>query len=377
MARHGGEDRKDLGAHLRPHVHGLPGKRCVVFLSQLREEPHNTEVQQAQITDEMRREMDECGSFRWSKATVMDDVAFIIRLINRDPFSFIRNRAQSLADILAAMERAKAEGATDIGLGSLVASVVHGGKDLLVRAEELGVRLDHGDDMSTALAAKAAWHLGDLGFDLSAGTVGVIGAVGIMGAGFIRLLAQNVRKFLFVVTSIDERVTNLRRQLLAEAASEGRNLEIIVNTRFAALAEHECRLVYVAHSAPNAPLLAEHLASRAIVLDACIPPAVAFSDGSHLVLPVGCGVLPKSAAPKGVGVRLGLGETADGPIIYGCMIGCMLAASREDMIYHKIDPVEPDYARLLLNQGSALGITPQPFPMGEEVVREFIQKRPV
>lgn len=359
----------------RPHVHGLPEKRCVVFLSQLREEPHNTKVQQAQITDEMRWEMDEYGSFKWAETTVMDGVKFIIRLINRDPFSFIKNRAESIADILAAMERAKAvDKATDIGLGSLVASVAHGGKDLLPKAEELGLRLDHGDDMSTGLAAKAAWHIKDLGFDLSAGTVGVIGAVGIMGAGFIRLLAGDVRKFLFIVTAIDERVMKLREDLLEEAKRKRRKLEIAVDTKFHALAEHECRLVYVAHSAPNAPLRAEHLASRTIVLDACIPPAVAFHDGSHLVLPVGCGVLPKSAAPQGVGVRLGLGEAKDGPVVYGCMIGCMIAARRAE-IYHQIDPVNPDYAHLLLNEGAHLGVAHQPFPVSEKEIRKFIKGR--
>jgi predicted amino acid dehydrogenase len=367
---------EDCGAEKRPHVHGCPEKRCVVFLSQLREEPHNTEVQQAQITDEMRWEMDEYGSFKWSETMVMDGVKFIIRLINRDPFTFIKNRTESVADIMAAMERAKrVDGATDIGLGSLVASVAHGGRDLLAKAEELNLRLDHGDDMSTGLAATAAWHLRDFGLDLASGTVGVIGAVGIMGAGFIRLLSRNVRKFLFVVTSIDERVIELRNQLLAEAASEGRKLEIATGTHFHALAEYECRLVYVAHSAPSAPLKAEHLASRTIVLDACIPPAVAFRDGSHLVLPVGCGILPKSAAPKGVGVRLGLGETENGPVIYGCMIGCMLAAGRGDMIYHKIFPVEPEYAKLLLAQGSAIGVTHQPFPVEEREIREFIRRQ--
>lgn len=366
----------DLGAEARPHVHGLPEKRCVVFLSQLREEPHNTEVQQAQITDKMRREMKQYGSFRWAEATVMGGVKFIIRLINRDPFTFIKDRTQSLADILAAMERAKAmDGATDIGLGSLVASVAHGGRDLLAKANELGVRLDHGDDMSTGLAASAAWHLADLGFDLSAGTVGVVGAVGIMGAGFARLLARNVKKFLFVVTKIDERVTKLREQLLAEALHEGRRLDIAVATDFGALAKHKCRLIYVAHSAPDKPLLAEHLPRRTIVLDACIPPAVNFRSRDHLVLPVGCGVLPENVAPHGVGVNLGLGKAADGPVIYGCMIGCMLAAEREDIIHHKIFPVEPEYARLLLASGVARGISHQPFPVSVKEVREFVMKK--
>lgn len=369
------EGKMDCADNSRTHVHGLPEKRCVVFLSQLREEPHNTEVQQVQITDEMRWEMDEYGSFRWAETTVMDDVKFIIRLINRDPFSFIKNRSESVADILAAMERAKtADGATDIGLGSLVASVAHGGKDLLEKAKELGVRLDHGDDMSTGLAAKAAWHLRDFGFDLSSGAIGVIGAVGIMGAGFIRLLAKDVRKFVFIVTAIDERVRKLETELLAEARHEKRKLKIAIDTKFHALAELECRLVYVAHSAPNAPLRAEHLASRTLVLDACIPPAVAFRDRSHLVLPVGCGVLPKSVAPKGVGVHLGLGEAADGPVIYGCMIGCMLAAKRAD-IHHRIDPVDPDYAHLLLNQGSAMSITHQPFPVSDGEIRKFIKRQ--
>lgn len=347
-------------------------KRCVVFLSQLREEPHNTEVQQAQVTDEMRWEMDECGSFRWAEATVMGGVRFIIRLINRDPISFIGNRPQSLIDIVTAMERAKGEGATDIGLGSLVASVARGGRDLLLKAKELEVRLDHGDDMSTALAAQAAWRLRELGFDLSSGTVGVIGAVGIMGAGFIRLLAQDVRKFLFIVTAVDERVTNLKEQLLVEAAQSGRKIEIAVDTRFHALAEHNCRLVYVAHSAPRAPLRAEHLAPRTIVLDACIPPAVAFRDENHLVLQVGCGVLPKSVAPQGVGANLGLGETPSGPIVYGCMIGCMLAAWRREK-NHRVFPVEPDYARSLLESGKTFGITPQPFPFKEVQIQEFIK----
>jgi hypothetical protein len=347
----------------------------VVFLSQLREEPHNTEVQQAQITDEMRWEMDEYGSFKWAEAVVMDDVKFIIRLINRDPFAFIKNRAESVADILAAMERAKeVDGATDIGLGSLVASVARGGKELLPKAKELVLRLDHGDDMSTGLAAEAAWHLREFGFDLSAGTVGVIGAVGIMGAGFIRLLAEDVRKLLFIVTAVDERVMKLRSDLLAEAKRGGRKLEIAIDTRYRALAEQKCRLVYVAHSAPSAPLRAEHLAPRTIVLDACIPPAVAFRGGSHLVLPVGCGVLPKSAAPRGVGVRLGLGETKDGPVVYGCMIGCMIAAKRAD-IHHRIEPVNPGYARTLLNQGCHLGVVHQPFPVSDKEIRKFIRGR--
>ncbi len=366
---------KDSGVELMPHVHGLPAERCVVFLSQLREEPHNTEIQQAQISDEMRWEMDEFGSFKWSETTVMGGVKFIIRLINRDPFAFIKNRAESVADILAAMERAKtADGATDIGLGSLVASVAHGGRDLLTRAEELNLRLDHGDDMSTGLAATAAWHLQDFGLDLAAGTVGVIGAVGIMGAGFIKLLAEDVRKFLFIVTAVDDRVKKLESELLLEARREKRKLEIVVDTKFHALAEHKCRLVYVAHSSPNAPLKAEHLAPRTIILDACIPPAVAFRDGRHLVLPVGCGVLPKSAAPSGVGIRLGLGETKDGPVTYGCMIGCMIAARREE-IYHRIFPVDPGYAKLLLNEGGAIGVTHQPFPVKEEKIREFIRKQ--
>lgn len=369
-------EREEGGSEVppRPHVHGLPEKRCVVFLSQLREEPHNTQVQQAQITDEMRWEMDDHGSFKWAEAMVMDNVRFIIRLINRDPYSFILCRERSLADIEKAMDCAKSEGATDIGLGSLVASVARGGLDLLTKAEGLNVRLDHGDDMSTALAAEAAWHLQDFGLDLGAGAVGIIGAVGIMGAGFARLLAYNVRKFVFIVTRDDERVRQLKSQLIAKAARKGRKLEIVIDTRFHALAEHKCRVVYVAHSAPKAPLKAEHLAPRTIVLDACIPPAVAFRDGKHLVLPVGCGVLPKSAAPKGVGVNLGLGETTDGPIVYGCMIGCMLAARREE-IYHRIFPVDPYYAQLLLREGKELGVTCQPFPVREEEIREFIRRQ--
>ncbi len=370
----GGKEKNGEETYLGSRIHGLPEKRCVVFLSQLREEPHNTEVQQAQITDEMRWEMDEHGSFRWSKATVMDGVTFIIRLINRDPYSFIQHRDRSLADIEKAMECACVEGATDIGLGSLVASVARGGKDLLSKAEDLNVRLDHGDDMSTALAAEAVWHLQNLGFDIGAGAVGIIGAVGIMGAGFARLLADYVKKFVFIVTRNDERVQRLSSQLIASAARKGRKLEVVIDTRFHVLAENGCRLVYVAHSAPSAPLRAEHLALRTVVLDACIPPAVAFRGGDHLVLPVGCGILPKVVAPNGVGVNLGLGETEKGPVVYGCMIGCMLAAQREE-IYHRIFPVDPNYARLLLNEGKSLGITHQPFPVEEGEIREFIRKQ--
>lgn len=332
-------------------------------------------MQEAQTTDEMKWEMDEFGSFTWAKAEILG-VDFRIHLIDQTPIPFIRNRSESMGTVERAMERVRSLGATDIGLGSLVASVAHGGIDLLPVAEKLGLRLDHGDDMSTNFAVEAVHHLAGLGLELASVTVGVVGAVGVMGAGFVKLISSQVKKFVFVVTGIDERVKRLQNQQIAEAASRGQKLEIAVETQFRALAEHRCQLVYVAHSAPTARLRLEHLWPGAIVLDACIPPAVFQSDlsgGRLLVLPVGCGILPRRLAPAGVGVNLGLGEASTGPVVYGCMLGCILGARRGEM-RHRVESVDPAYARFLAEEARREEIIHQPFPMGEEEIQQFIAR---
>jgi len=311
-------------------------KRQVVFLSQRREEPHNTDIQVAQTTPEMQREMGECGSFGWARARILD-VDFCVRLIDRDPFSFMRNRLESVAAIKAAMKVAKKGGATDIGLGSLVASVAHGGLDLLETADELGLRLDHGDDMSTALAAQSAWHLKELGLPLGRITVGVVGAVGIMGAGFIRLLTKDVDSFVFIVTHVDERVEHLRAEILDEATRTRRDVNVEIATSFGALKKHED-----------------------------------FQNQPFLVIPVGCGVLPKNMAPQGVGVNLGLGTAPEGPVAYGCMIGCVLGAHRGE-VEHRVNPVEAPYARVILREGLDIGVLHQPFPVSETEILDHLR----
>lgn len=350
--------------------------RQVSFLSQRREEPHNTRVQVAQTTDVMQWEMDEQGSFLWGRAIVLG-VDFRIRLIDTKPIEFIRRYAESLSSIRRAMVLARTQGARDIGLGSLVASVAHGGKDILPDAEMYRLRLDHGDDMSTGFAAQAAYHLRELGLPLADLTVGIVGAVGIMGAGFARLLARDVKKLVLVVTANDDRVQRLALELKETASNSkmGNSLEIEIATDFHALKRHAASVVYVAHSAPTALLRPDHLNGSAVVLDACIPPAVSvdqFSPDRYLVLSVGCGVVPDRLFEQPLSVDLGLDRTKDGPIFYGCMIGCILAAHRGET-EHRINPVDPVYSRMLLKEGEKRGITHQPFIRTDDEIVSFFK----
>lgn len=355
-------------------------QRQVVFLSQRREEPHNTDIQEAQTTPEMRLEQEATGSWWWSRANILG-VDFRIRLIDSRPLRFMRYREESLELVRKAMEIAKQQGATDIGLGSLVASIAHGGADLLDDAGRLGLRLDHGDDMSTGLAAQAAWRLGDLGLDLKNSTIGIIGAVGIMGAGFAKLLAPFVGKLVLVVRRDDERAQRLKDHL-----EKKYGLEAVVTNDFQALQREGCDVVYVALNDPLIRLTPEVLKPKTLVLDACIPPAVRAEDfvsSGYLVIPVGCGTLPQANfSPNGVGVNLGLGQYSDnrtkgyktGSIVYGCMLGCTLAARQGDS-EHRIHEVDPVYANQLLTLGKGWGIIHQPFPLSEDAVADFIGQR--
>jgi hypothetical protein len=193
-----------------------------------------------------------------------------------------------------------------------------------------------------------------------------------MGAGFARLLASSAVKFVLIVRRDDERARRLKSRLEQGGAT------VVIASDFDALQREGCDLVYVAHSSPDMMLRPKNLKPGTIVLDACIPPAVLleeFASSTHLVIPVGCGVLPKADfAPRGVGVNLGLGEAPNGPIVYGCMLGCILSA-RLGYQGHHITEVTPDYAHALLSEGKKWGILHQPLPVSEEEVKEFLRQR--
>lgn len=349
-------------------------KRFVVFLSQLREEPHNTNIQLAQMTMQMKEQAERVGFFFWSPKTEILGVDFQILLIDRRPLQFLRYREEALDLIKRAMRAAKEVGSTDIGLGSLVASVSHSGQDLVAEAEKLGLRLDHGDDMSMALAYSAADKLGHMGLPLQRISLGIVGAAGLMGAGFARLMAERVNNMVLVVRNPeDSKVVELADDLQRINPA----IRVSLSKDFNALRQGGCELVFTAHSSPESKILPEHVVPTAFILDACIPPAVNQEDflgWPITVLPVGCGVLPKAIAPNGMGVDLGMGQDEnEGRTTYGCMLGCILAASI-GATKHNIKGIEPTVANYLLAQGALNGIIHQPFPQGEADIAEKLFK---
>ncbi|KKR48928.1 MAG: hypothetical protein UT86_C0002G0103 [Candidatus Magasanikbacteria bacterium GW2011_GWC2_40_17] len=348
-------------------------KRFVVFLSQLREEPHNTDIQLAQMTMKMKEQAERDGFFWWSPKTEILGVDFQILLIDRRPLQFLRYREESLDLIKRAMRAAKKVGATDIGLGSLVASVSHSGQDLVEEADQLGLRLDHGDDMSMALAYSAAKKLGNLGLPLQRVCLGIVGAAGLMGAGFARLMASEVNSMVLVVRDPeDPKVTGL----VDDLQRINQLLLVTISKDFTALRQGGCELIFTAHSSPESRILPEHVTPAAFVLDACIPPAVREEDflgWPVSILPVGCGVLPKAIAPRGIGVDLGMGQDENnGRTTYGCMLGCILSASVLST-KHNIKSIDPPVSQYLLKQGALNGIAHQPFPQSEMAIAEKLR----
>ncbi len=348
-------------------------RRRVAFISQYREEPHHSQIIARQMTPWMRAQAQSRGFFVWSSARLLGTHLDIV-LLARPPGFFLEEREGASRDLVEqVLCWAALNGYSDIGLGSLVASVTDGGRKLLPLARDLGLRLDHGDDMSCALAWRQACALESCGLDLSRSTVAVVGGAGVMGAGFARLIARQVHRLILVVRSDDMRAQRLAAVLRRSALG----LQVEVATDFQRLRQAD--LVYVAHNSLTDPIRPAQLKQGAVVLDACVPPAVHerdFGGSGQLVLSSGCGVLPRSFAPRGVGADLGLGYAAEGPIVYGCMLGTALAAS-EAFGEHRLGAVDEGYARDIVRLGELLSVRHQPFEMfgrrlSPQVVRSFL-----
>jgi len=346
----------------------------VAFLSQLREEPYHSQVLARQVTAAMEEQAYRRGFFVWSSADMLGTRLDIV-LLARYPATFLARREGESARLLRRVLRWAAQrGYTDVGLGSLVASVSSGGRELLPLADELGLRLDHGLDMSCALAWRQACALEACGMDLSRSTVAVVGGMSALGAGVARMIARQVRRLILVVRRHAGHAQRMAEALRRSALG----LEVEVATDYRPLRQAD--LVCLAHGSLARPIRSAHLQPGAVVLDACAPAAVraqGFAPGRHLVLPAGCGVLPRSCAPRGVGVDLGLGNTSSGPIVYGCMLGAALGAG-EAFQGHRLGPVDEAHALEILRQGEQLAVRHQPFEMcGErlwpEAVRSFLR----
>ena len=331
--------------------------RRIAFLSQYLGKAYQDHVISRQMTDQMREDAERHGFFRWSSVQMAGDVTFDIVLIAVDPEVFLRDKMAAVKMIAKVMFWAHGQGYTDIGLGSLTASVSRGGDLLVSLADKLNLRLDHGDAMSTALAWSMIGDLEPTSEWLSEATIAIVGGVGIMGAGFARLIAGQVPKVILVVKDTqDVRVSRLTDEFIDSGT------DVVAVSDFSALRSAD--LVYIAHT--GRPITPVHLKPGAIVLDAGAPAGARAKDfvDTHdfLILTAGCGILPKSVAPKGVGVDLCLGEADNGCVAFGCMTGIYSAAAL-GVTDHQVGSIDPMYARRILIYGASRGIKPQPLMM--------------
>lgn len=289
-----------------------------------------------------------------------------LMLVNCVPEIFIRDRRRALASMKAFAHLAGARGDYMVGLGSFTASVTRGGQDILDEAREYGLVLNHGDDFSCMLAVESLRRLNQLGLNLATARVGVVGAVGLMGAGFIRILQHEIHDWVAIVRDeYDPRVLALAE----EVATAGGHM--VASSTLSDLGRLGCDVVYVAHNDPTSRLAHSDLREGSIVLDACIPPALPhLSSNGIIVAPVGCGILPH-ALVQGGDLDLCIGSrTSQGTLMYGCMIGCLLAAYRDEK-EHRIGSIDPAYGEELLVHAKALDITPQPFPSEDAIARSL------
>lgn len=170
---------------------------------------------------------------------------------------FVLNR------IVQAIQKAKNLGAKIVGLGELISSITHGGKDLVGKVNGIGITNGNALTAFLTVAAlkKAAF---TKGIDLRQARVAVIGATGSSGSAISLLLAEEGISLILVARG-RIKLENLKKQI---AASFPR-LEVVITTSIEDVREAE--VVIVTTSSVEQIIKAEHLKEGALVYDLTQP----------------------------------------------------------------------------------------------------------
>ena len=276
------------------------------------------------------------------------DVAGVLFTLPLDPVQMLtmpRSRVQ--AKIETAIEMARDEGATIVGLGALTAPVTAGGKTL-ARRNDIGIT--NGNAFTAAMTLAGVERL--MALLPSDPLIALVGATGSVGSCLTRLLARRYSGRLLLVARNRGRLD----ALAAETRGEGLSVEVSTSMDPVSRAD----LVVLLTSSSDSILRSEHLKQGAIVLDDTVPrntdPMLLTARPDVLIVDGGLVELGKIRIRGPIGLPKGLA--------YACLAETMLLALDRHDGHFAIGAATVDQAErmvALADRWQDIGFTLAPF----------------
>mgnify|MGYP001572115278 CR=1 FL=1 len=184
-------------------------------------------------------------------------------VISMLPEQILQNKKYAIKKIIQAVNLAEKNGANIVGLGSLIASVTNGGKDLVNKVK---INLTTGNTLTSYVTFLGVQKIAKYkNIDLEKETIAVVGATGSIGSAVSKLIAKKYSSKLILVGRTVSHMESLKKEILEIRNDD--NVEITDSLDKIVSAG----MVIVATASSSAFIKSEHLKNGAIVYDITQP----------------------------------------------------------------------------------------------------------
>ena len=181
----------------------------------------------------------------------------VVPLVGKDFFSLKRDFV--INKIIEAIKKAKSLGAEIVGLGEFIASVTHGGRDLVGKVEN--IFLTNGNSLTAGSVIKAIEKIKKIReIDLTKEKIAVVGGGGSVGRGVSLFLAE--KKIPLIIIEKNEKIEELKKVFSSFPFVEISDQLSLIK---------EAKIVIVTTSSTEQIIKPEYLRKEAIVYDITQP----------------------------------------------------------------------------------------------------------